>query len=63
MLRSTIRAGHSLGNLVLLLVKAGHNLGNLVLLLVQLELDEELCKHDIDAVQSDVGLTELMLRV
>ena len=28
---------------------------------MQLQFNEELCKHGVDPIQSDVGLTQLML--
>ena len=36
-------------------------LSNLVLFLMQLEFNEKLCKHGVDPIQSDVGLSQLML--
>ena len=44
-------------------IGSGHSLGDLILLLVQLELNEELRKHSVDPTQGDVGLMELMLGV
>ena len=41
--------------------RASHGLGSLVLLLMQLELNEEFCKHGVDPIQSDIGLTQWML--
>ena len=38
-------------------------LSNLVLLLVQLEFDDELCKHGVGPIQSDVGFSQLMLDI
>ena len=42
---------------------AGDYLSNLVLFFMQLEFNEELCKHSIDPIQSDVGVSQLMLGI
>ena len=38
-------------------------LSNLVLFFIQLEFNEELCKHSVDPIQSDVGFSQLMLDI
>ena len=42
---------------------SGDYLSNLVLFLMQFELYQELCKHGVGPIQSDVGLSQLMLAI
>ena len=43
--------------------RAGDYLSNLVLFFMQFEFNEELGKHSVDPIQSDVGLSQLMLDI